>query len=310
MTNQYLIIASDKIILDSKLNDLLKKYKDAEVVHYDLLEVPIERVIEDLDTYNFLVNRKIIIGHNAIFFSSDKNKSLVEHNLEKLEKYIENPSQDNILVLVCDSIDKRKKITSLYCKKAEVIEAISDINNLIKQSLEDYKMDANTQKKLLEYCGNDYEKLFNELDKLKLYKWEEKVITGEDIEAVVMKNIDDSIFHLVDSILTGNKKYAFSLYQNFLLHGEQVVNIIRILSNKIRLIYQVKVLLNDGNSDQKISKLLKVHEYPVKLAREASYRYSEQVLLERLNQLAELDLEIKSGDTNGLVEFETLLARI
>lgn len=310
MNMQYLIVTNDKITLDNKLNEILKNNKEAEVVHYDLLETPIERLIEDLDTYNFLANKKVIVGHNACFLSSDKIKLLVNHDLEKFEKYIENPSQDNILILVCDNIDKRKKITSLYYKNAEVIEEITNVHGLIKSRLEDYQMDNGAEKLLLEYCLNDYERVFNEIEKLKLYKLDEKVITTDDIESIVIRSMDDNIFHLVDSILTGNKKYAFSLYQDFLLHGEQVVNIIRILSNKIRLIYQVKVLLNDGNSDQKISKLLKVHEYPVKLAREASYKYSESILLEKLENLANLDLEIKSGETNGQVEFETLLATI
>jgi DNA polymerase-3 subunit delta len=251
-----------------------------------------------------------VVGHNASFLSSDKSKSVVEHNLDKLEKYIENPSLDNILILVCDSLDKRKKITSNICKKMNVIETTSDIHTLIRKRLEEYKMDSNSEKLLLEYCGNDFERVLNEIDKLKLYKIESKKITKDDIEEIVMKSMDDNIFHLVDSILTGNKKYAFLLYQDFILHGEQVVNIIRILANKIRLIYQVKVLLNNGNSDQNISKLLKVHEYPVKLAREASYRYNEQVLLEKLETLANLDLLIKSGETNGQVEFETLIATI
>lgn len=310
MNTIYLIVTNDKITLDNKLNSIIKDNKDAEVVHYDLLEIPIERLIEDLDTYNFLASKKVIVGHNASFLSSDKSKSVVEHNLDIFEKYIDNPNQENILILVCENIDKRKKITSNLVKKAEVIEVISDISSLIKNRLEDYKMDKQTEKLLLEYCGNDSERVLNEIDKLKLYKLEEKVITSSDIESIVMKSMDDNIFHLVDSILTGDKKYAFLLYQDFLLHGEQVVNIIRILANKIRLIYQVKVLLNDGNSDQKISKLLKVHEYPVKLAREASYKYNENILLEKLEKLAKLDLEIKSGETNGLVEFETLLATI
>jgi len=310
MNNIFLIVTNDKITLDNKIAEILKKNKDAEIVHYDLLEVPIERLVEDLDTYNFLAGTKIIIGHNASFLSSDKTKSSVEHNLERLEKYIDNPSQENILILVCDNIDKRKKLTSTLCKKATVIEEITNIHNLIKNKLEDYQMSSSTEKLLLEYCGNDFERVFNELEKLKLYKLDEKEITSNDIEDIVMKSMDDNIFHLVDSILTGNKKYAFELYQDFLLHGEQIVNIIRILANKIRLIYQVKVLLNDGNSDQTISKLLKVHEYPVKLAREASYKYSESNLLEKLEKLAKLDLEIKSGETNGLVEFETLLATI
>lgn len=310
MNTLYLIITNDKITLDNKINEIINKNKEAEVVHYDLLETKIERLIEDLDTYNFLSSKKIIIGHNASFLSSDRTKVLVEHNLETFEKYIENPSQDNILILVCENIDKRKKITSSFTKKAEVIEEITDINSLIKKRLENYKMDNSAIKLLLEYCLNDHERALNEIEKLKLYKLEEKEITANDIEDIVMKSMDNNIFHLVDSILTGNKKYAFLLYQDFLLHGEQVVNIIRILANKIRLIYQVKVLLNDGNSDQKISKLLKVHEYPVKLAREASYKYNETVLLEKLEKLAKLDLEIKSGETNGLIEFETMLATI
>lgn len=310
MNNLFLIISNDKITLDSKLQEILKKNKDAEVVHYDLLEVPIERLVEDLDTYNFLAGKKIVVGHNASFLSSEKTKGTIQHNLEKLEKYIENPNLENILILVCDSLDKRKKISSVLTKKATIIETLTDIHTLLKQKLEDYQMSDRTEKKLLEFCRDDYERVFHELDKLKLYKLEDKVIMEEDIDAIVMRSMDDNIFHLVDSILTGNKKYAFTLYHDFLLHGEQIVNIIRILSNKIRLIYQVKVLLQSGNSDQTISRLLKVHEYPIKLAREASYRYSETVLLEKLEKLADLDLEIKSGETTGQVEFETLLATI
>lgn len=310
MNNIFLIATCDKITINNEIEKLKKKNKEAELVFYDLLEVPIDRLIEDLDTYNFLSNQKIIVGTNASFLSSDKTKKEVEHNLEKLEKYIENPSNDNILILVCESLDKRKKITSLLIKNATVIEELSDIHSLIKKHLEDYQMDKNTENLLLKYCGNDNERVFNEIEKLKLYKLETKVINEDDIKEIVMENLDDNIFHLVDSILTGDKKYAFKLYHDFILHGEQIVNIIRILSNKIRLIYQVKTLLYDGNSDKTISSLLKVHEYPVKLAREASYKYSDAILLEKLRKLADLDLKIKSGETNGQVEFETLLATI
>ena len=310
MSNIILITTSDKIILDEKIKELTKNSNDIEVVHYDLSETPIEQLVEDLDTYNFLTSKKIIVGHNANFLSSDKSKIVVEHNIERFEKYLENPSCDNILVLTCDNIDKRKKITSTLLKQADLVEGKTNIHNIIKNKLENYSITSDAEKKLLEYCQDDYERISNELDKLMLYKMSEKTINAEAVENIVMKSLDDNIFHLADSILSRNKKEAFELYNNFILHGEQVVNIIRILSNKIRLIYQVKVLLNDGNSDQSISKLLKVHEYPVKLAREASYRYSEKILLADLEKLANLDLEIKSGKSDGEVEFELLLATI
>ena len=306
--NTYLIVSSDKVTLDEKVKELNKR-KDADIIYYDLLETPIERLIEDLDTINFLASKKIIIGTNATFLNSDK-KSLVEHNLDKFERYIENQSPDNILILVVDSIDKRKKITANLLKNCELIEELSDINSIIKKRLDGYKINSNTITKLIDYCGNDHERIINEIDKLKLYKLAEKEITDSDIEEIVSKRIDDNIFHFIDSILNGNKDKAFEMYHSFILHGDTVVHMIALLSNKIRLMYQVKVLLNDGKNDAGISKLLKIHEYPVKLAREAGYNYSEGLLLEYLTKLSKIDLDIKSGESTGEVEFETLLASI
>ena len=306
--NNYLIVSENKITLDEKIKEL-KKDDSYEVVYYDLRETNISRLVEDLNTINFLCNKKIIVGTNAFFLSSEKAKSEVNHDLDLLERYLDNPS-DNILILVTDNIDKRKKITSNILKKCTLVEEISDINSLIKKRLEDYTMDNIAINKLIEYCRNDLEKIFNELEKLKLYKVAERVITSKDIEEIVTPTLDDNIFHFVDSILSGNKEYAFKLYHNFILHGEQVIPMLILVSNKVRLIYQVKVLTNQGNSDQAISKLLKVHEYPVKLAREAGYKYTDKHLLEILEKLSKLDLDIKSGETLGEVEFETLLASI
>ena len=306
--NNFIIVTNDKITLDEKVLEL-NKNNDSEVVFYDLLETNISRLIEDLNTINFLANKKIIIGTNAFFLSNDKVKSDIDHDLDLLERYLANPSE-NILILVANNIDKRKKIVSSILTKCELIEEISDINSLIKNRLEDYIMDNSAINKLIEYCRSDHERIFNELEKLKLYKIDSKTITVADIEEIVSPVLDDNIFHFVDSILSGNKEYAFKLYHNFILHGEQVVYMLILITNKVRLIYQVKILSSQGNSDKDISKLLKIHEYPVKLAREAGYRYSEKHLLEVLEKLSELDLNIKSGETLGEVEFETLLASI
>jgi len=306
--NTYLIVTNDKITLDEKIKEL-NKSNDAEVVFYDLLEVPIEKLIEDLDTINFLASKKIVVGYNAFFLSSDKTKSTVEHNTDILEHYLDNQS-DNILILTIDNIDKRKKIVSNILKKVNLIEEIADIDTLIKKRFEDYKISNILIEKLKNRCGNDHERIFNEIEKLKLYKIDTKEILEEDIDKVVMENLDDNIFHFIDNILSGNKEYAFKQYNNFLLHGEQIVHMIILLSNKIRLIYQVKELVNDGYNTLDISKKLKVHEYPVKLALNKGYQYSDKKLLDLLEELSNIDLAIKSGKSLGDIEFETLLASI
>ena len=66
-----------------------------------------------------------------------------------------------------------------------------------------------------------------------------------------------------------------------------------LLSNQIRLIYNVKILNN--LSDIEISNLLEVKEYPVKLARSKALMYKKDELLNLLYNLAKIDEDIKSG---------------
>ena len=65
-----------------------------------------------------------------------------------------------------------------------------------------------------------------------------------------------------------------------------------------------------GKSDQEIAKTLGVHPYPVKLAREASFRYPESLLLSYLSKLHTIDLEMKSGKSSDSVAFEMMMASI
>lgn len=303
----YLIVSNDKVVVDLKIKEIIGTTK-ASIIRYDLEEVPIEHLIEDLDTYNLFEDKKIIIGSNATFLTNGK-KDPIQHNLVILEKYMENPSTNNVLILVTDSLDKRKKIVTEVIKNSKVIEGDYSTSNLISDNIEDYKMDNSARNLLNEYCPNK-ETLLHELEKLKLYKLAEKEITCDDIRNIVTKNVDADIFAMIDYIMNGKKKEAFKVYNELLLHGKQVATMITRLGNKIRLIYQVKVFLQSGKSDIDISKILGMHPYPIKLAREASYKYSENQLLDYLEMLARMDYNLKSGESDPSIIFETFIAEL
>lgn len=310
MKNIYVISSTDQATIQNEIKQIFTKFKNIERVNYDLSETEIERVIEDLDTYNFLSSKKGIVATNASFLSTDKIKSEVEHNLKTLEKYLTNPNPDNILIFVVNNLDKRKKIVATLLENATLIEKELNLKDLIKNRLEDYKMDQRTENYLIEYCANNNERILNEIEKLKTYKLEEKEITIADINEVVVRNMEDNIFNLVDNILKGNKQKAFTAYQDLLLQGEQPASILSKLANKIRLIYQVKILAKTGKSDQEIGKNLSMHPYPVKLARESSYNYTESMLTEYLEKLAQVDYEMKSGSATAELSFEIFMASI
>ena len=306
----YLIVSSDSFTIQRRIEEIASKNPQATIVHYDLREVPIERAIEDLDTCNFFEQEKIVVCEQAFFLSTEKKRGAIEHNLESLEKYVTHPNPDNRLVLVTDSLDKRKKIVSLCLAHTTLLEGEVSFQEYIRKHLDGYIIDKDTLTFFTEYCGVDSGKLLMEWEKLKLYCLDTKKITISDIKKVVSKNVDDNIFTFIDDLLSGKKKEAFEIYQDLLLHGEQVASILSKLANKIRLFYQVKILLKMGKSDQEIAKTLGVHPYPVKLAREASFRYPESLLLSYLSKLHTIDLEMKSGKCSDSVIFEMMMASL
>ena len=306
MENIYVIASQDDFLIRKNIEKIKSKLVGFEEVSYDLKEDSITRVIEDLDTFNFLVSGKIVVAHNAYLLTSEKPKNAIEQNPEILEKYIKNPNSDNVLILTCKKMDERKGIVKLLKKSAKIVDTTLDIYKLISQNLEDYQMDIETQKFLVDRTLNNYERVINELEKLKLYKYDDKVILKEDIENIVVKTIDDNIFALIDSIIAKDKKNAFMIYEDMLLHNEEPMKILILLANKIRLLYQVKILSRTIYLDDEIGKIIGSHPYPVKLARGIIHKFSESDLLKYLHELSNIDISVKTGKTYqniGLEQF-------
>lgn len=309
--NTYIIESSDYVVINTKIDDILKKnhLTSDMIIKYDLIETPISTAIEDLDTYNFLSSNKVVVCDNAYFLTSNRPKGAVVHNEELLEKYLKNPSSENILIMICDKIDTRKKLVKLVDKN-NILGGEIVIDDLIKSHLDDYKMDYKTIKYLIDYCDNDNERILNELEKLKCYKLDDKTITMEDINNIVIKLTGDNIFSLIDSIVLKNRSKAYLITQELLDKGEDINKIIVMVSDQFRLMYQVKLLLKEGYNKDTIATKLKVHPYRVKLAMEKGYNYSSKVLLTNLDYFFNLDYMIKTGNNNPKLVFELFLANL
>lgn len=305
----YLLVSQDAFIIEKKTSEILKKLqtKETELVKYNLLETSIEKVVEDLDTYNFLCNKKIIIANDAYFLGSDKPKNAVEHNLSKFEKYIKNPSVDNILILSCEKLDNRKKIVDLITKNSKVIDMNLNLNTFIKNNLEDFEISNQDIDFLIDYVCGDTSRCASEIEKLKLYKYDEKRITRDDIINIVTKTIDDNVFSLADSIIKKDKKTSIEIYQEMVLHNQKASEIIPLVASKFRLMYQVKILSKTMYSDDEIARTLGTKKYPVQLAREVSKKYQDSEILKYLNMLAELDYNIKTNNMYEGVAFEQFI---
>lgn len=309
MNNLYFIETDNLEILNIKVNEILKK-NDLTIdnlITYDMEEVNIASAIVDLDTYSMFNERKVVLCKNSIFLSS--SKSDIDHNLDLLEKYLNNPNPNNILILSVNKSDGKKNIVKLVKEKCQVIEVKVDTFKYIKDYVNSYKMSDEVIRYLIINTGEDISHITNELDKLMAFKNLEKEITKNDIDLITIKKIDNNIFDLIDAIISKNKEKSLKIYNNMINYGEDIFKIFVSLSNQIRLIYQVKTLKNLTN-DEIASKLNLKNVKQVVALRYKIDKYTSSELLDYLHRLSIMDEELKLGKSIDNIVFPTFIASL
>lgn len=154
---------------------------------------------------------------------------------------------------------------------------------------------------LKSYCNNDHLRIKNEIEKLKLYKLDEKQITRSDIKSIVKKNLDKTIFDLINSVEKGTKNVSFKIYKELKEQNEKDMKILSMLANNYRLIYQIKNLTYTKKDDE-IQEILGIsNPKRISVLRNKGYNFTNKELEKNLSYLADLDYKIK----NGLIDEET-----
>ena len=309
--NNYLLESIDTTLLDKKIEKIIKDndFSSASISSYDLDEVLLENALEDLDTYSFLTSKKVIIIKNIESIKYDDFKNDLDH----LFKYLSNPIEDNLLIIMGHHFNGNSKIIKELKKlcKYELIEINSKA--FIKNKLKDYTINQSTINLIDELCLGDITKISNECDKLINYKYNEKIITNEDVNLLVCKKLDDPkdlTFAFSRSLALKDKKNALSEFKELLKYNFEPFMLIGLLASQIRIIYQVKILENN-RSDKDIASILdEKSDYRIKKTRELTRLYSESDLLNLMIKLSNIDYLLKTSDSDPINLIENFILNI
>ena len=311
MKNNYLLETEDSVLLENKIEEIIKKtnFVDAYKSIYDIEDVNLDNALEDLDTYSFLSDKKIIIVKN---FLNDNNDT----RLENLLRYIDNPNPDNLLILTTKKIDNRLNIIKLLKKNDNIdinsveVDSYKYVSNLLKG----YNIDNSSINLLIELCKNDITRLTSECNKLMLYKEDEKIITKDDINNLVIRKLGDSnelLFSLIKYIISKDKSMALKTYKELMLYNVDVNSIIGLMTSQIKLTYQIKLLSDENLSNNEIQDKLKLKSlYQVKKIKEYIYNYTYNEIYDFIHKLADVDYNIKSGRIDSSSAIDMLIINL
>ena len=253
--NFYLLYGLDKSIINREIDIIKDKLliKDNDVIYYNIEDI--NGIVEEALTVSMFSLNKFIIIDSTSYLSQKKEIN----DIDLLENYFNGYNSNSYLVFISnsDSIDSKKKLVKLISnigtiKKVEAnYEYLSNfVSDYIKNN--GYIMNNSDIKLFINRVGNNIDNIKNELDKLMLYKIDDKNINGNDIILLTEENSDNTIYDLVSFILKNENDKAIKLYKNFILNGMDPSQVIAVIASQIRLLFQVKRLYNSGKSNDEI----------------------------------------------------------
>lgn len=303
--NVYLITGSNDSVISNTVSDILKQVNcdDNNKIIYNLKENTISDVIEEANTVSLFRSNKVILVYSS---SIDKLGD------EELIMYLNNYNKDVYLIFIVEKSDARKKIVKLINEKGISIDSDnvdkSYNKNYVVSYLKDngYKMNSNVIECFLSRVSDNIDDIRNELDKLFIYKLDDKNISLDDVKLITYDNTDNIIYEFTNALLEKDENKAISMYHSFIDSNMAIDYILASIYNSYRTLYQIKEL-NKNNSIRDISKTIGKKEYYVEKMLYRSMNYNDSELLDIIHTLAMIDKNYKSGLCNPVMEVELFI---
>lgn len=313
----YLFLGTESYLADSAKQTLIQATlaedeRDLNFGIYDMEEVPVGVALDDAESVPFFGDKRLVIMDRPNFFTAEKSKQKIDHDLVWLENYLKNPPGFTILAFFApyEKLDERKKITKLLKKTATVIEVNTlsekEVRHFLKDTIanEGYTMTPEAFELFIQLTDAKLSTAMSELPKLLLFSSDTKQITKSAVNDLVAKSLEQNIFALVEYVLKRQTTNALSLYQDLLLQKEDPIKINAILMTQFRLLLQVKFLEKKGYQQGDSAGMLKVHPYRVKLAIQQARKFSEKVLVSAFEGLVDAEYRLKTGQGDKEMQFE------
>lgn len=316
----YLIWGTEELLIERLLtafNDRMKQDDEDpnNTIHFNLNDSTVDDVIHEAESFPFFGQKKLLVVHDSYIFSGKKAPAGLTHTIEKLEAYVNNPSDFSVLVFLApyEKLDKRKKITKTMLKATEALEVNPASGKETKTYLQEFfadkgfTIDNEPLELLLRLTDYNLSLAMREAEKLTTYLYGEREITDDSVRKLVSKSLEQNIFDLNERLLNKRVKEAIELYQDLLTQKEDPIKILALMISQFRLLIQVKILKSKGYQQSDIASILKVHPYRVKLAGQKEKQFSQSALSQAHHLLITADYEVKTGKINPELQVELFI---
>ncbi|MDY6275881.1 MAG: DNA polymerase III subunit delta [Bacilli bacterium] len=309
----YILYGEQFPMIKKRLSKILKERlgepDSFNVVKFDLDETDPNEIVGEAELLPLGYDRKAVIVDHCSFLANGGNKEL----REIFTKLIQNSSDEIDLILIHRSatIDDKLPLVQEVKEKGQIFNFVNlkkdDWPVFIKKYFKDHNVEIEPAavNELASRVDGDLYRFMNEAQKLTLYK---DKITVADVALMVSKPIEDDVFQISNALMRGDNATALSIYRDLRkIDYRATETLIPMLGTQFRFISQVCFLDEKGLEKGQIAKQLGTSEVRVSIALKNSRYLSRTMIANALDDLYQLDYNIKSGQIDRYYGFELFL---
>lgn len=291
----YNIYGDDSFLVDSSKNMIInyatnKNEFDRIVASAENFNA--ESLLANLNSVSFFGGKKLVLLGGI---ESQKHKDIISFVLS----YLKNPNPNSVLIVISDAqvfddkkIEELNKsgniIASIDCDKLEKNIISNWINNELKQK--NVTMSQQAKDKLIDYTNGYLSRIAFELEKLVSYNQVE--ISEQDVELLVQKDLEYSIFELTENLGTGNAQKALAILSDMMADKKVAPSVLGLIQNYYRRLFFCSIT---PKTNAQIGLELGIKEFAVKKAKQTASLYSKITLKNIVELCGDLDFKVKSG---------------
>lgn len=298
---RYLVRLYKKLLKDAICQEESMNYS-----YYEGKDISVNEIKDVAMTLPFFADRRLIIVENSGFF---KNSS------DGVAEIIKHLPDTTFMVFVESEVDKRNKVYKTVNDVGYVCEMKTQTEeDLRKWTLKIFsdagmKITGNNMNLFLGITGLNMDNIYNEAMKLVAYCIPRDVIKEEDIREVCSTTTEDRVFDMIEAMALKKKDEAMKLYGDLLALKEPPMKILALMGKHFSQLLAVKKLCNEGRGGSDIAGRLGIRPYFVGKYISQAKGYSEKALLEAVNDCADADYRIKSGQTEDKYALDILIVK-
>jgi DNA polymerase-3 subunit delta len=310
----YVIAGKEESLVNAECESLVGQLLEPEqrtvgLFRADGAEVSVSDVFDELRTLPFLTAKRVVLVKGADSFISE-HRGL-------LEKYFDSPCSTGILILTVGSWDSRTKLAKKLSKAGRLISVTEPRpwqlpGRLIKYAgdAHDKKLSSEAAELLVELTGDELVRLYSEIDKLALFADKEDSITAEHVESLIGHNRFFNCFAVIDSVVEGDAAEAVGRLRRMFSEDRRAgYTAVGGFAFHFRRMFGAKVMLEKGVRPAEIAGALRIWSNKDRFflqVRKMSLKQIGSVL----EQLAEMDYFIKTGQAQAEVAIEQLVLKL